>query len=144
MLQQNIAPRILVFQDRKTYWFAPDDICYLRAQGSYTEIGFINHEMLLVSKNLKHVVGVLPENCNQFCRVHKSWVVNVNHIKQMHNDDSNKYQLTMDDDSIIPIGNPQFRNQLLAHFSVAISTTRQRTASAIEQFTGPAVDGKKF
>ncbi|MGR7812443.1 LytR/AlgR family response regulator transcription factor [Lacinutrix undariae] len=54
------------------------DILYCKADDNYTEIYLNNNTKKLVSKTLKHFEDALTES--NFCRVHKSYLVNVNEI----------------------------------------------------------------
>jgi two-component system LytT family response regulator len=56
-----------------------EDIIYIQASDNYSELQLINKQKLLVSKTLKKVENELPSS--QFIRIHKSFVVNVKHIK---------------------------------------------------------------
>ncbi len=55
-----------------------DEIVYCKAEGSYTEILLSNKEKITASKNLHW----FEEKCskNSFCRVHKSFLVNLHFI----------------------------------------------------------------
>ena len=55
-----------------------DDILYCKADDNYTEIFLKNNVKKLVSKTLKYFEDAL--NSNNFVRVHKSYLVNVNAI----------------------------------------------------------------
>lgn len=54
------------------------DILYCKADDNYTEIYLNDHKKKLVSKTLKYFEDALTES--HFCRVHKSYLVNVNEI----------------------------------------------------------------
>ncbi len=56
----------------------------MEADGAYSQIILINNKKILVSKNLKHF-EVLLESFSQFLRVHRSFLVNKNHIKGLKN-----------------------------------------------------------
>lgn len=58
-------------------------IVYCSASGSYTEIILDTGETFTVSKKLKELESVLPIN---FLRVHRSHLVNINHVKEITND----------------------------------------------------------
>lgn len=63
------------------------NITHCKADGNYTWIHFINHEPLYVSKRLNILLNLL--NMTNFFRCHKSYLVNINHIKEIFNDGSN-------------------------------------------------------
>jgi two-component system, LytTR family, response regulator len=55
-----------------------NDIMYIHAEGSYTEVFLKGKRKELVSKNLREFEDILPPN--QFCRVHHSYIVNINYV----------------------------------------------------------------
>ncbi|MEZ4948375.1 MAG: LytTR family DNA-binding domain-containing protein [Saprospiraceae bacterium] len=57
-----------------------EDIIYCQADRNYTSLYFPNAKPMMVSKTLKDIEAMLPEN--QFFRVHHSTTVNLNHIKR--------------------------------------------------------------
>jgi two-component system LytT family response regulator len=59
-----------------------NDICYFKAEGSYTHIFFADNTNLLVSKNLKHFEFILS-GINHFVRIHRSYISNINYIKKI-------------------------------------------------------------
>ncbi len=56
------------------------NIVLLEANGSYTYLEMLNGRKELVSKTLKDFEELLPEN--DFCRIHHSFIINLNHIKE--------------------------------------------------------------
>ncbi len=58
------------------------NIMYLEASGSYTAVYTKNKNKQLVSKNLKEFEDSLPDNI--FCRVHHSYIININCIKKYY------------------------------------------------------------
>ncbi len=56
------------------------DILYCRSSGNYTEIFLTTNEKIVASKTLKHFGELLPED--QFIRIHKSYIVNLSHLKR--------------------------------------------------------------
>lgn len=54
------------------------DILYCKADDNYTEIYLSNNKKKLVSKTLKYFEDILKDS--GFARVHKSYLVNVNHV----------------------------------------------------------------
>lgn len=59
-----------------------NDIICLRAEGSYTHVSVMGRKPLLVSKNLKHFEILLSE-MTQFYRSHRSFLVNLRHVKKV-------------------------------------------------------------
>lgn len=60
-----------------------DRILYCKADINYTVIKLIDNSMLIVSKTLKKVEELLPPTL--FLRIHKSYLVNINSIKEYSN-----------------------------------------------------------
>jgi two-component system LytT family response regulator len=70
-----------------------NDIEYLEADGSYVRIYFINKKPITVSKNLKYFESILFD-FNQFIRVHRSYLVNIKHVKRFDKSERNKIVMT--------------------------------------------------
>jgi two-component system LytT family response regulator len=64
----------------KTLFVESDDIIFCKSDGNYTEFHLKNGRYEVITKNLKEVVKELLNEC--FYRVHNSYVVNINHIKE--------------------------------------------------------------
>ena len=59
------------------------DICeivYCKAEGNYTFIHFVNEKPMLISRNLKDFENMLSSS--GFCRVHHSYLINLQHVKK--------------------------------------------------------------
>jgi two-component system LytT family response regulator len=56
------------------------NILYCQADSNYTFVHVENEPTLCVSKTLSDIEAMLPKN--QFFRIHKSFLINVNHIKK--------------------------------------------------------------
>lgn len=87
MLKQNLQPnnsrKIIVVPVATGFEILNlNDICYFKAEGSYTNIFFANNSNLLVSKNLKHFEFILS-GINHFVRVHRSYIANINYAKRI-------------------------------------------------------------
>jgi len=57
-------------------------IIFCKADSSYTQFNLIEKKQLIVSGNLKNFEDLLDRH--DFLRVHHSYLVNINHIKQFH------------------------------------------------------------
>lgn len=75
-----------------------EDIMYIQAEGMYSIIVLQNSEKITVSKPLK---GIEEQLSAHFMRIHRSFVVNINHIESLKNLGENKLHLV--DGSVIPI-----------------------------------------
>jgi two-component system LytT family response regulator len=67
-------------------YYSIDEIVTLEAEGSYTRIHFSSGKQVLVSRGLRDFEASLAEK--GFLRVHKSFLVNMEHITELHRDDS--------------------------------------------------------
>jgi len=83
------------------------DICYLKAEGSYTQL-FIGNKLPLVSMNLNKTIKTLA-NPN-IIRSHRSFAVNLDHVHSV--DNSNLYIINGGEVIKIPIGE-QYKMEVL-------------------------------
>ncbi|MFT3794907.1 LytR/AlgR family response regulator transcription factor [Flavobacterium sp.] len=60
---------------------ALQDIIYLKADNNTTDIRLINGKTVNAYKTLKHFENSLPF---YFLRIHKSYIVNINHVSRIH------------------------------------------------------------
>jgi two-component system LytT family response regulator len=81
-LQPNIYKKIVVPVATGFDILNLKDICYFKAEGSYTNICFCDTSSLLVSKNLKHFEFILS-GLNHFVRIHRSYIANINYVKRI-------------------------------------------------------------
>lgn len=72
--------KINISADGKVYLLDKDDVVMLKSDKSYTTIFLKSEQQILVSKTLKEVEKkfMFPE----FFRVHNSYLVNLNHVKE--------------------------------------------------------------
>lgn len=68
------------------------DIIYIKAEGAYSEVFCKNSQKHLVSRNLKNFEDILCENEN-FCRVHKSFIINLNFVSAYHKSNGGSIEL---------------------------------------------------
>lgn len=68
-------------------FISQNDIVSLQADGAYTKVYLQDHRKLLVSKKLKYF-EILLEERNQFYRIHRSTIVNINFIKKYSKSDN--------------------------------------------------------
>lgn len=57
-----------------------DSIIYCESDGNYTNIHLVNQKKIMISRTLKDIEHMLPHPL--FFRIHHSYLVNVNHIKE--------------------------------------------------------------
>lgn len=77
-----------------------NDIYYLKAEGSYTQIFFASNTSMLVSKGLKHFEFILS-GIHRFIRIHRSFIVNINYAKKIIRTDGGT--LLLENNTEIPI-----------------------------------------
>lgn len=58
-----------------------EEVVYLKADNNTTDIQLINGKIVNAYKTLKHFENALPF---YFLRIHKSYVVNINHVSRIH------------------------------------------------------------
>ena len=76
-----------------------DEILFLEADGSYTKV--ISHKTkTIASKPIKHFEKNLPD---EFVRVHRSFLINKNHLKSLTRKDNNWWVQFTNSDKEIPI-----------------------------------------
>jgi len=88
------------------------DILYCEAESNYTRVVLSGGRKVMVSKVLKDIDDALAGS--DFCRVHSSFLINVNRIKKYVRGDGG--YLLMDDDAQIPISRSR-RQDFMEMFS---------------------------
>lgn len=85
----------IVLQTAETiYVVRMEDIIYLQAEGSYTRFYTTSHGVLTITKKL--IDFEYLENAGPFFRTHRSYIVNLNHVKKV---DKKEYTLVMNNDA---------------------------------------------
>lgn len=85
-----------------------DEIIYCKSDGNYTTMALISNRKMTVSKQLKY----FEENIfsEQFIRIHKSYLVNLTHVKKYLKKDGG--ELVMTNNDVLPVSRNS-RNELL-------------------------------
>ena len=98
VLKDNFSPQSdkkIVLQTAETiYVVRMEDIIYLQAEGSYTRFYTTSHGVLTITKKL--IDFEYLENNGPFFRTHRSYIVNLNHIKKV---DKKEFILIMNNDA---------------------------------------------
>ena len=76
----NNHDKINISADGKVYLLEKDDVVMLKSDKSYTTIYLTNDQEIVVSKTLKVVEQKFQ--FQQFFRVHNSYLINLNHVKE--------------------------------------------------------------
>ncbi|WP_276500121.1 LytR/AlgR family response regulator transcription factor [Terrimonas pollutisoli] len=79
------------------------DLVYCEAEGNYTKLVLTGGKTYLLSKTLREVQEVLEER--NFLRVHRQYIINLDHIKSYHKGDA--AYLVMQGDINIPVAKNQ-------------------------------------
>lgn len=78
-----------------------DNVIYLEAQSRKTYVTSLNNPVGTHRYNLTELEMTLPEE--KFIRCHRSFIVNVHHIKEIQPDLHSTFILVMSDDSRVPV-----------------------------------------
>lgn len=92
----------------KTLFVYPDDIIYCKSDGNYTTIYFKDKSKEMLSKKLKEVEQIF--NNKTFFRVHNSYVINTNYIKEFIKSDGQ--YIVLENGKSIPVARSK-KNDLL-------------------------------
>ncbi|MDF0714625.1 LytTR family DNA-binding domain-containing protein [Muricauda sp. 334s03] len=74
------SKKITINTDGKLVFLNSDDILYAESDGNYSTIFLTDGQKILLTKKLKEVNTLLPEN--SFFRIHNSYIINLNKIKE--------------------------------------------------------------
>lgn len=87
ILQSNVLSqkKINVTNDGKMIFLNPDDIIYCESDGNYCTIYLENKEKIVLSQKLKFMEEKLAQL--QFFRIHNSYLINLNKVKEFHKTD---------------------------------------------------------
>ncbi len=85
--------------NKKTVFVNLDDIIYCKSDGNYTTVYLINDEKHLLSKIIKEVQEII--NSTHFIRIHQSYLVNINFVKEYIKSDG--YYLVLQNGTSIPV-----------------------------------------
>lgn len=83
IIEKTAKPSDFIFfkADKKIHKFYFRDILFIEGSGNYVKIHSENEQPLMVLDKLGELIKKLPET--NFCRVHKSYIVNVHKIMQV-------------------------------------------------------------
>jgi len=76
-----------------------NDIMYCKSDGNYTHIFIKDKSKYFISKNIKNITQLI--NATEFIRVHKTYLVNVNYIKEYIRGDGG--EIILEDKTNIPV-----------------------------------------
>lgn len=87
------------------------EINYCESEGSYTSVFLLNNKKIIVSNTLKEYEELLKEN--GFFRVHKSFLINLQHISRFEKEDGGN--VVLENESKVPVASRK-REELLEMF----------------------------
>ncbi len=91
------APEVIFFKaDKKIYKYFLTDIVYFQGSGNYVKVVSKTEKVILVQDKMSELLAKLPSNV--FLRVHKSYIINLNQIRQLQ---GNMIKI---EDTEIPLG----------------------------------------
>jgi two-component system LytT family response regulator len=113
-LKGNISNKIAVPNRNGLSYFHTEDIIYIEADGSYSIMHFRQANTVTITRKIKDFEESLIHN--GFIRVHKSFMVNIRHISELHRDDSG--YLIMTNGSRIPLS-PKDKELIISKIKMA-------------------------
>lgn len=102
MVNEKKLQKIAIQSHQSIKFVALSDILFLKAEGAYTYFFVKNEEPILASKNLKNYEEILTKE-NGFLRCHKSYIININQVTDIHKNDGNFVMI--DNTHKLPISN---------------------------------------
>lgn len=93
---------IIISDKKKSEFIRVDDIAFISASGDYSDVHLTKGKVVSAQKSLKEWEEILPGNI--FYRTHRSFIVNINHIKEIKPFFKRSYKIMlkeMDDDVFI-------------------------------------------
>lgn len=88
------TPKINISADGKIYFLEAKDVVMLQSDKSYTTIYLVSNKKIIVSKTLKEVEKKFK--MRSFYRVHNSYLINLDHVKEYLKRDGGELILTND------------------------------------------------
>ena len=77
---QNNRKKITISTEGKLIFLKLDEILFVESDGNYCTLFLVENQKLLVTKKLKEIDSLLPED--SFFRIHNSYIINLNKIKE--------------------------------------------------------------
>jgi len=100
--------RLVVKTGKKTLLLQPEQISWVQAEKDYVRL-HQGPESFLVRSTIQSMAEKLDPTL--FMRVHRSTIVNLNHVKEMKPLNSGDYEILMDDERRLTLSRG-YRNQL--------------------------------
>ncbi|MGD8780433.1 MAG: LytTR family DNA-binding domain-containing protein [Ignavibacteria bacterium] len=84
-----IEDKIFLSGNNKAHFVKIKDICCIEAESCYSKIFLANGNQIVISRTLKKWEEILPQN--EFIRVHRSYLLNINCIKEIKKRNNGTY-----------------------------------------------------
>lgn len=90
--------KITISADGKLIFLEPSEIVFIESDGNYSSFFLSEGKKIVITKKLKEVNSLLPEG--HFFRIHNSYIVNLNKIKEFYKTDG---YVVLDGNHKIPV-----------------------------------------
>lgn len=90
--------KITINTDGKLIFLEPEEIVFIESDGNYSSIHTTNNKKIVVTKKLKEVNTLLPEEV--FFRIHNSYIINLKKVKEFLKTDG---YVVLENDEKIPV-----------------------------------------
>ena len=111
-LSQQQDKKVVLQTSETIYVVNQDDIIFIQAEGSYTKIVTVTHGVLTITKKLLDFEYL--ETDGPFFRTHRSYLVNLNHVKKI---DKKDFVLIMSNEAQVHLAQDK-KNQLIERFTI--------------------------
>lgn len=98
--QQQKNPRMSITSEERTIVLQKRDILYIQAENGSIHI-YTTDQPFTSKQTLRSIINQLDPN--RFIRVHRSFVVNLNKVKELQPSFNHTYELTLTDGSKVPV-----------------------------------------
>src|SRR5690606_40727560 len=78
--------KVIINTEGKLVFLNIDDILYIESDGNYSTFILSKNQKLVVTKKIKEIDAILPKN--YFFRIHNSFIINLNKIKEFVKSDA--------------------------------------------------------
>lgn len=97
-LREHSNKRIAIPTEGKLLFVNTEDINYCKSDGNYCRLHFLNQKSLFISKKLKDIQSLLPEN--DFYRIHNSYLINLNRVVEYQKTEG---YVLLENEKLIPV-----------------------------------------
>lgn len=100
------AKYVAVRKNEKLLLIKVNEIAYIKGAGIYSEIVLESGQTELHDKPLNRLLAILPSN---FTRIHKSYIVNLDCVKNFLAHGGSKYELELSDGKVLPVSRIKYK-----------------------------------